>query len=204
MEAAKACLQFKCNFFCFSNQGVFIILVHVILILNITRYATKVNRQHINTVMQTVERTHNDITTLFNITSSLYTHINYQEILLHICSILANLGDFLYYIRQIALHAMNYINTATTSKLTPHVLPVEDLWEMLIHNKVELPSTMCKPVSSGDTLHFHRYLCTHVLVAEEQFYCWMMYLFRTMHKNLRSTRSCTYSYLKETCQHATT
>ena len=44
-------------------------LVHVISILNITRYATQVNRQHINTVMDTVERTHQDVTTLYNITS---------------------------------------------------------------------------------------------------------------------------------------
>ena len=33
-------------------------LVHVISILNVTRYATQVNRQHINIVMDTVERTH--------------------------------------------------------------------------------------------------------------------------------------------------
>ena len=62
-------------------------LVHIISILNITRYAMQVNRQHINTVMQAVQRTHNDVTTLFNITSSIYTCINYQQIFLHICSI---------------------------------------------------------------------------------------------------------------------
>ena len=33
----------------------------------------------------------------------------------------------------------------------------------------ELPSTIHLPVSSDDTLHFYRYLCTHILVAEEQF-----------------------------------
>ena len=52
-------------------------LVYVIFILNVTRYAMQVNRQHSNAVMQAVERAHNDITTLFNITSSLYTCINY-------------------------------------------------------------------------------------------------------------------------------
>ena len=46
-------------------------LSHVIFILNITRYATQVNRQHINIVMVTVERAHQDITTVYNITSSL-------------------------------------------------------------------------------------------------------------------------------------
>ena len=119
-------------------------LVHVILILNITRYAMQVNRQHNNAVMQAVERTHDDVTTLFNITISLYSCINYQQILLHIHSILANLRDSLYYMRQIAMHAMDYIDTASTSILSPHVLPVEDLWEMVMHIEV----------------HYHQ-LCTY-------------------------------------------
>ena len=102
-------------------------LVHVIMILNVTRYAMQVNRQHINADMQAVERTHNNITALFNITSSLYTNINYQQILLHICSILANLRDSPHYMRQIVMHAMDYIDTATTSILSPYLLPVEDL-----------------------------------------------------------------------------
>ena len=33
-------------------------LVHIISILNVTRYVTQVNRQHINLVMEAVERTH--------------------------------------------------------------------------------------------------------------------------------------------------
>ena len=70
-------------------------LVHAISILNITRYATQVNRQHINMVMEAVQRTHHNITTLFNITSLIYTCINYQQILIHVCSILANLRDLL-------------------------------------------------------------------------------------------------------------
>ena len=89
-------------------------LVHVILILNVTRYAMQVNRQHISAVMQAVQRTHNDITTLFNITSSIYMHINYQQILLHIHSILDNLRDSLYYMRQITMHVMDYTDAATT------------------------------------------------------------------------------------------
>ena len=144
-------------------------LVHVISIWNITRYTTQVNQQHINAVLQAVERTHNDVTTLFNITSSMYTCINYQQILLHVCSIMANLRDSLYYMRQIAMHAMDYIDATTTGILSPCILSVEDLREMLMHIKASIPSTMHLPVSSDDTLHFYRYLCTHVLVAEEQF-----------------------------------
>ena len=144
-------------------------LVHVISILNVTMYATQINRQHINAAIEVVERTHNNITTLFNITSSIYTGINYQQILIHIHSILANLRDSLYNMRQIAMNAMDYIDAATTGILSPHVLPVENLREMLIHIKAELPSTMHLPVLLDDTLHFYRYLCTHVLVVEEQF-----------------------------------
>ena len=82
-------------------------LVHIISVLNVTRYATQVNRQHINLVMAAVERTHQDITMLHNITSSLYTSLNYQQTVLHIHSILANLRDSLYYMRQVTMHAMD-------------------------------------------------------------------------------------------------
>ena len=61
-------------------------LVHIISVLNVTRYATQVNRQHINLVIDTVERTHQDVTTLYNITSSLYTSLNYQQVVLHLYS----------------------------------------------------------------------------------------------------------------------
>ena len=102
-------------------------LVHVMSILNITKCATQVNRQHINAVMEVVERTHNDITILFSMTSSIYTCITYQQILLHIHSILANFRDSLYYMRQIAMHVLDCIDAATTSILSPHVLPVDGL-----------------------------------------------------------------------------
>ena len=129
----------------------------------------QVNRQHISVVMEAVQRTHNDITTFFNITSLIFTHINYQQILLHISSILANPGDSLYYMRQITMHAMDYIDAATISIESLHILPVDNLRETLMHITAELPSTMHLPVSSDDTLHFYRYLYIHVLVAEKQF-----------------------------------
>ena len=40
---------------------------------------------------------------------------------------------------------------------------------MLIHIEEALPSTMHLPVSSEDTLHFYRYLCAHVLIADKKF-----------------------------------
>ena len=72
-------------------------LIHIILILNVTRYATQVNRQHINILMDAMEKMHQDIPTLYNITYSLYSSLNYQQIILHIQSILANLWDSLHY-----------------------------------------------------------------------------------------------------------
>ena len=64
---------------------------------------------------------------------------------------------------------MDYIDAATSGILSPHVLPVEDLREMLLHIEEILPSTMHLPISSEDALHFYRYLCTYVLIAGEQF-----------------------------------
>ena len=71
--------------------------------------------------------------------------------------------------RQITMHAMDNKDAATISISSSHVLPVEDLREMLMHIEAEIPLTMHLPVSLDDTLHFYRYLCTYVLVAEEQF-----------------------------------
>ena len=68
------------------------------------------------------------------------------------------------------MHTMDYIDAATTGILSPHVLPVEDLRMMLIHIKEALPSTIHLAVSSEDTLHFCRYLCTHILVTDKEFF----------------------------------
>ena len=40
---------------------------------------------------------------------------------------------------------------------------------MLSHIEETLPSTLHLPVSSEDTLHFYRYLCTHILITNKQF-----------------------------------
>ena len=141
----------------------------VISILNVTRYATQVNRQHINIVMNTAERSHQDITTLYNITHSLYSSLSYQQITLHVCSVLANLRDSLYYMREVTIHTMDYVGAATTGILSPHLLPVENLRKMLLHIEETLPLTMHLPLSSEDALHSYRYLHTHILIADEQF-----------------------------------
>ena len=67
------------------------------------------------------------------------------------------------------MHTMHHIDAVTTGILSPHVLTVEDLRRMLLHIEEALPLTLHLPVPSEDTLHFYRYLCTHVLIADEQF-----------------------------------
>ena len=164
-------------------------LVLVFSVLNVTRYATQVNRQHINLVMDAVERTHQDVTSLYNITSSLYTSQNYQQVVLYIQLIQANLRDSLYYMRQVTMHAIEYINAAKTGILSCHVLPVEHLRKMLRHIEEALTSTMHLPVSSEDTLHFYRYLCTHILIADKQFLLLIDVPYSTMHINLKYMKS---------------
>ena len=116
-----------------------------------------------------MEKTHWDITTLYNIIHSLYSSISYHQIILHIRSILANLQDSLHYMQEIALHTMDYINATTTGILSPHILPVRDLRKMLKYIEDTLPSMMHLPISSVNTLHFYRYQYTHVLITDEQF-----------------------------------
>ena len=55
------------------------------------------------------------------------------------------------------MHIMDYINAATTGTLSPHILPITDLKQMLSHMEETLSPTMHLPVSSEDTLHFYFY-----------------------------------------------
>ena len=64
---------------------------------------------------------------------------------------------------------MDYVDAATTNVLTPGILPVEDLRNMLRHIESELPSTMHLPNSSDNTLHCYWYISTHVLIPDRQF-----------------------------------
>ena len=104
-------------------------LVHIVSILNITRYTTQVNRHSIN-----------------------------------------NLTDALYYLQMVSTHTMEYINAASSRTLSPHVLPITDLHKMLQHIADTLPPTLHLPILPEDTLHFFRYLHTHVLIENKQFF----------------------------------
>ena len=64
---------------------------------------------------------------------------------------------------------MEYIDVTTSSILSPHVLPVTDLQKMLQHIADTLPPTLHLPISPEDTIHFYRYLHTHILIENKQF-----------------------------------
>ena len=64
---------------------------------------------------------------------------------------------------------MDYIEAVTSGALSPHILPVMDLQKMLLHISDTLLPTLHLPVSPDDTLHFYRYLCTHILIINKQF-----------------------------------
>ena len=101
--------------------------------------------------------------------TSLATSINFNQMILHIRSVFANLRDSLHYIQTVSTHTMEYINAATSGTLLLHVLPVIDLQKMLKHIADTLPPTLHLPISPEDTLHFYRYLQTHVLIENKQF-----------------------------------
>ena len=64
---------------------------------------------------------------------------------------------------------MRYIKAATSGTLSPHFLPVIDLQRMLQHIADTLPPTLHLPISPEDTLHFYKYMHTHVLIEKKQF-----------------------------------
>ena len=59
-------------------------LVHIVSILNITRYATQVNRHSINNLIDAVHTTSQDSNNLYNLTTSLATSTNFNQMILHV------------------------------------------------------------------------------------------------------------------------
>ena len=88
---------------------------------------------------------------------------------IYMCTILAYLRDSRLYETSCHTHLWTIWDAATTNVLSPDILPVEDLRNMLRNIESELPSAMHLPISSDKSLHFYRYLNTHVLIADRQF-----------------------------------
>ena len=100
------------------------------------------------------------------------------------------------------MNTMDYVNTATTRTLSLHILPIADLKQMLSHIEGTLPPTMHLPVSSEDTLHFYRYLHTHILIANRQFLLPIDIPIQDKHtKNFQSTKFLPLIFLIEISQH---
>ena len=51
-------------------------IVHIVSIVNVTRYVAQVNRQHINIIMHKVDGTVHEINKLYNLTTSLSTSLS--------------------------------------------------------------------------------------------------------------------------------
>ena len=66
-------------------------LAHIVSILNVTRYTTQVNQHSINNLIDAMCTTSQDINNLYNLTTSLAASINFNQMILHIRSVLANL-----------------------------------------------------------------------------------------------------------------
>ena len=175
-------------------------LVHIISIPNITWYFAQVNRHSINVIIDKVDETFQDVKNLYNLTSLLATSLSYHQLILHIRSVLANLWDFLPYIRTVSVHTMDYIDAATTGTLSPHILPIMNLQKMLSHIEETLPPTLHLSLSSKDTLHFYRYLCTHILITNKQFLLLIDVPFRIDHNSCQSTRFSPWTSLMEISQ----
>ena len=80
-------------------------IVHIVSILNVTRYTAQVNRQHINIIMNKVDNMVHDVNNLYNITISLSTSLSYYQVVLYIKSLSNHLGFPVLY--QISIHACN-------------------------------------------------------------------------------------------------
>ena len=142
-------------------------LVHIVSILNVSRYATQVNRHSINNLIDSIHTTSQYINNLYNLTTSLAASINFNQMVLHLRAVFANLWDSLHYLYTVSTHTMDYIDATTSGILSPHVLPVADLQKMLQYIADTLPPTLHLPISPEDTLHFYRNLCTHVLIENK-------------------------------------
>ena len=92
-------------------------LVHVISILNITRYGAQGSRQKLNEIVDGLQRSIEDLAKLFNITEVLRQCIRYQQMYIYMCTILSYLRDSLTYLRQVDIKIMDYVDAAITNIL---------------------------------------------------------------------------------------
>ena len=85
--------------------------------------------------MNALQKVNEDVNTLFNITDVLTQCIRYQQIYTYANTILAFLRDSLMYMRQVAMQTLDYSDAAMTNIMSPNILPVEEIRNMLRHIK---------------------------------------------------------------------
>ena len=143
-------------------------MVHIVSILNLTRYETQVNRQQINIILKELTKSNEDIRALFNITPTSYTSTSSE----HRFTPQSNARE------PQRLFTFHEAVSKSRTRIHRHchhrypnttLIPVPDLQQMLYQIESELPPNMHLPIPSSDPLHFYRYLWTHVLVEENQF-----------------------------------
>ena len=105
--------------------------------------------------MDAPQRSNEDLDRLFNIRKTLMQHIMYKQMYIYMHTLLAHVRDSHTYMRQVAIHTMDYVDAATPNLLSPDILPVEDLRNILRHIESEPPSMMHLPISPDKTLHFY-------------------------------------------------
>ena len=71
--------------------------------------------------------------------------------------------------RPVVIHMMDYADAVMTNKLSPDILPVEDLSNMLKHIESVLPSMMHLPISLEHPSFLLISQHTHVLIANREF-----------------------------------
>ena len=59
-------------------------LVHIVSVLNVTRYATQINRQHINIVIAAVDIMEQDVNNPLQHYQLAYASLSYHQLVLHI------------------------------------------------------------------------------------------------------------------------
>ena len=94
-------------------------MLHIVSILNITRCTAQVNRHSINILMDRMDEMSQDVSNLYNLTTSLAISLSYHQLILYIRSVLANLQDSLFYLRTVSTHTMDYTD-ALQLEHSPH------------------------------------------------------------------------------------
>ena len=144
-------------------------LVHVISVLNITRYNAQLAGQTTNNIIDTLTNITRDLRRYTAQTEKLGNYVELNQILIKFRTVLAQLRDSLSYLHHVAAHTMDYVEAATTHVLTPRTLPIPHLHSILENITATLPANLALPTDLTDILHFYRFLTVHVFAEEGKF-----------------------------------